>query len=97
MAVCVCSYAVQLSSVSGQSALLAASACTITSSLTGLPGLPAATAPPLPLLLKQPHYDCVSSECPTTSYLTAGMGSFMSAGHRFNTRPVGGMTGSLAD
>lgn len=40
MAVCV-----QLcSSVSGQSALLASSACTITSSLTGLPGRPAATA-----------------------------------------------------
>lgn len=43
MAVCV-----QLcSSVSGQSVLLAASACTITPSLTGLPGRPAATAHPL--------------------------------------------------
>lgn len=95
MAVCV-----QLcSSVSGQSVLLAASACTITSSLTGLPGRPAATAHPpalLLLLLKQPRYVCVSSEWPATSYLSAGMGSFMSAGHRFNTGPVGGMTGGLA-
>lgn len=99
MAVCV-----QLSSsVSGQSVLLASTACTITSSLTGLPGRPAATAhpsprlpPPLLPLPKQPHYNCVSSEWPTTSYLSSGMGSFMSAGHRFNTRSVGGMTGGPA-
>lgn len=52
---------------------------------------------PTPLLLQQPHYNCVSSEWPATSYLSSGMGSFMSAGHRFNTRPVGGMTGGLVD
>lgn len=48
------------------------------------------------LLLEQPHYDCVSSDRPTTSYLSAGTASFMSAGHRFNTRPVSGMSGGLA-
>lgn len=63
--------------------------------------LDAQQPPPTPsalllLLPKQPHYDCVSSEWPATSYLSAGMDSFMSAGHRFNTRPVGGMTGGLA-
>lgn len=46
---------------------------------------PQATPLLLPLLPKQPHED--SSDRPTTSYLSAGTGSFMSAGHRFNTRP----------
>ena len=83
--------------VSGYAALLAVSACTVTSSLSGLPGRPANTAPALLLLLlKRPHYNCVASEWAVTSYLSSGMGSFMSAGHRFNTRPVMGMTGGLA-
>lgn len=58
---------------------------------------PSPPLPPLVLLLQQPHYNCISSEWAATSYLSSGMGSFMSAGHRFNTRPVGGMTGGLAD
>lgn len=53
-------------------------------------------ANPSLLLPKQPHYDCVSSDRPTTSYLNTSTRSFMSAGHRFNTRPVSGVTGGLA-
>ncbi|KAK5860763.1 hypothetical protein PBY51_022222 [Eleginops maclovinus] len=56
-----------------------------------------APPPTLPLLLLlRPHYGCVSSERAATSYLSAGMVSFMSAGHRFNTQPGTGMTGGLA-
>lgn len=53
-------------------------------------------ANPSPLLPKQPHYYCVSSDHPATSYLNTSTRSFTSAGHRFNTRPVSGMTGGLA-
>lgn len=51
---------------------------------------------PLLLLPKQPHYDCVSSDRPTTSYLSAGTGSFTSAGHRFNTGGLAGWWTGLA-